>query len=35
MRNKSINARFIPSEVIAKLGAVQVVKQAETVAPRS
>ena len=29
MRNKSINARFIPCEVIAKLGPVQVVKQAE------
>ena len=29
MRNKSINARFTPCEVIAKLGPVQVVKQAE------
>jgi len=29
MRNKSINARFIPCEVIARLGPVQVVKQAE------
>ena len=29
MRNKSINARFIPCEVIAKPGTVQVVKEAE------
>ncbi len=29
MKNRSINARFIPCEVIAKLGPVQVVKQAE------